>query len=75
MLATHDLASLPGLAERCVVLGEDHRVLADGGTEPTCSTIASLLVRANLVSARYGCAPDPGPRVAELDALRPLRVG
>ena len=67
VLATHDLASLPGLAERCVVLGEDHRVLADGGTAEVLDD-GELLVRANLVSARYGSPPDPG-------LLQPLRVG
>jgi cobalt/nickel transport system ATP-binding protein len=74
VLATHDLASLPGLAERCVVLGEDHRVLADGSTEDVLED-RSLLVAANLVSARYRRPPDAGTRVAELEALRPLRVG
>ena len=41
VLATHDLASLRGLAERCIVLGEDHRVLADGdGRHPRRSRAA-----------------------------------
>ncbi len=74
VLATHDLASLPGLAERCVVLSEDHRVLADGATADVLDD-RELLVQANLVSARYGCAPDPVTGVAEIEALRPLRVG
>lgn len=30
VLATHDLSTLPVLADRCVVMGEDHRVAADG---------------------------------------------
>ena len=28
VLATHDLETLPMVAERCIVLGEDHRVAA-----------------------------------------------
>ena len=74
VLATHDLASLPGLAERCVVLGEDHRVLADGGTAEVLGD-RGLLVRANLVSSRYGLAAEPAANIAERDARTPLRVG
>jgi cobalt/nickel transport system ATP-binding protein len=74
VLATHDLASLPGLAERCVVLGDDHRVLADGGTADVLGD-RRLLVRANLVSARYGMAGESDVRIADADALTPLRVG
>ncbi len=59
VLATHDLASLRGLAERCIVLGEDHRVLADGDTADVLDD-RELLVRANLVSARYRRPADPG---------------
>ena len=46
--ATHDLAALPVLAERCIVLSEDHRVVADG----PCSDVLDdhgLLHEANLV--------------------------
>ena len=34
VLATHDLDVLDDLADRCVVLSEDHRVAADGPTAP-----------------------------------------
>jgi cobalt/nickel transport system ATP-binding protein len=48
VVATHDLAALEDLADRCVVLSEDHRVAADG---PTASILADeeLLVTVNLV--------------------------
>jgi cobalt/nickel transport system ATP-binding protein len=75
VLATHDLASLPGLAERCVVLGEDHRVLADGAT-PDVLDDRDLLVHANLVSARYRRSRDSvASGEPELAAVRSLRVG
>jgi cobalt/nickel transport system ATP-binding protein len=32
VLATHDLGTLDRLADRCVVLSEDHRVAAEGPT-------------------------------------------
>jgi len=50
VLATHDLDVLPLVADRCVVLGEDHRVALDG---PTASVLADvdLLHATNLVHA------------------------
>jgi len=50
--ATHDLDLLPELAERVVVLGEDHRVAAEGPVKDILAD-GPLLLRANLVrSAR-----------------------
>ncbi|WP_432840091.1 energy-coupling factor ABC transporter ATP-binding protein [Dactylosporangium sp. CA-092794] len=51
VLATHDLDSLPDLADRCVVFGEDHRVAADA---PTADVLADreLLLAANLIHRR-----------------------
>lgn len=48
--ATHDLELVPHLAERAVVLGEDHRVAAEG---PAGEILADteLLLRVNLVHA------------------------
>ena len=33
VLATHDLGTLDRLADRCVVMSEDHRVAAEGPTD------------------------------------------
>lgn len=49
VLATHDLALAEALADRCVVLGEDHRVLTDAPTGRVLSD-RDLLLRANLVA-------------------------
>jgi len=48
VLATHNLDALNRLADRCLVLGEDHTVLADG---PTRGILADrgLLIEANLI--------------------------
>ena len=48
VLATHDLASLDTLAERCLVLGEDHRIVADGSPHDILSD-RDLLLAVNLV--------------------------
>ena len=50
VLATHDLDTLDVVADRCVVFGEDHRVVADGPTENVLRDEA-LLRSANLVHA------------------------
>ena len=50
VLATHDLESLPFVADRCVVLGEDHRVAADGATGAVLGDEA-LLRSVNLIHA------------------------
>lgn len=46
--ATHDLALLPHLADRAIVLGEDHRLVAD---RPVSDLLADtdLLLRVNLI--------------------------
>nr|BFE60809.1 ABC transporter ATP-binding protein [Dactylosporangium thailandense] len=51
VLATHDLDSLPSLADRCVVFGEHHQVLADAPTS-TILDDRDLLLAANLIHAR-----------------------
>ena len=48
VLATHDLPTLGVLADRCVVLSEDHRVVADGTPGQILSDRA-LLLDVNLV--------------------------
>jgi cobalt/nickel transport system ATP-binding protein len=50
VLATHDLDTLPFVADRCVVLGEDHRVAADGPTDTILGDRA-LLCGTNLIHA------------------------
>jgi len=48
VLATHDLASVETLAERCVVISEDHRVTADGPPEEILCD-RDLLLAVNLI--------------------------
>lgn len=50
VLATHDLECLPFVADRCVVLGEDHRVAGDGATDAILRDEA-LLRSVNLIHA------------------------
>lgn len=51
VLATHDLDTLPDLADRCVVFSEQHRVVADAPTADILDDRA-LLLSANLIHAR-----------------------
>jgi cobalt/nickel transport system ATP-binding protein len=46
--ATHDLAALDQLADRCVVFSEEHRIVAAGSSAEILADV-SLLERANLV--------------------------
>ncbi len=50
VLATHDLEAVPLVADRCVVLGEDHRVVRDGPTSAVLDDV-TLLQSTNLVHA------------------------
>jgi cobalt/nickel transport system ATP-binding protein len=50
VLATHDLETLPFVADRCVVLDESHRVAADGATAAVLGD-GALLRSTNLVHA------------------------
>jgi cobalt/nickel transport system ATP-binding protein len=52
--ATHDLELVPHLADRAIVLGEDHRVAADGPVRAVL-TDTELLVRVNLIHAHRHC--------------------
>ncbi|MFG2040105.1 energy-coupling factor ABC transporter ATP-binding protein [Dactylosporangium sp. NPDC048998] len=60
VLATHDLDTLPDLADRCVVFSEQHRVVADA---PTATVLddRDLLLSANLIHAR---AANAHPRTS-----------
>src|SRR5262245_23525605 len=51
VLATHDLDTLPDLADRCVVFSEEHRVVAEA---PTAQVLDDheLLLKVNLVHER-----------------------
>ncbi len=53
VLASHDLDSLERLADRCVVLGEDHTVVGDGKTQDVLNN-RTLLLEANLVAGPAG---------------------
>jgi cobalt/nickel transport system ATP-binding protein len=48
VLATHDLATLDTLADRCVVFSEDHRVVAEGAPGEILGR-RDLLLGVNLV--------------------------
>src|SRR6476660_820463 len=50
VLATHDLEAVPLVADRCVALGEDHRVARDGPTRAVLEDV-TLLQATNLVHA------------------------
>lgn len=56
VVATHDLDVLPLLADRCIVMSEDHRVAVDA---PTSAVLADdhLLVSTNLVHAHAHIHP------------------
>lgn len=51
VLATHDLETLPDLADRCVVFSEEHRVVADAPTGEVLED-HELLLKVNLVHER-----------------------
>jgi cobalt/nickel transport system ATP-binding protein len=62
VLATHDLAGLDRLADRCLVFSEDHRVVGSGTPDQVLADTA-LLLRVNLVpehSPRHGREPCGG---------------
>lgn len=48
VMATHDLSLVEDFAERAVVIGEDHKVEADGPT-PSIMRDKDLLLRANII--------------------------
>ncbi|MEW6447680.1 MAG: ABC transporter ATP-binding protein [Bacillota bacterium] len=52
VVATHDLVTVPVLAERVLVLGEDHRLISTGEPEQLLSN-RELLLKANLVHPDY----------------------
>lgn len=52
IVATHDLVTVPVLAQRVLVLGEDHRLIAAGEPEEILSD-RELLLKANLVHPDY----------------------
>jgi cobalt/nickel transport system ATP-binding protein len=55
--ATHDLSALDALADRCIVLGEDHRIVAEGTPEAVL-TDRELLRSVNLVHTHVHAHPD-----------------
>jgi cobalt/nickel transport system ATP-binding protein len=50
VIATHDLDTLPILADRCVVFGEDHRIMADAPTFEVLKN-TDLLFAVNVIHA------------------------
>ncbi len=57
VVATHNLSLAPELGERCVMLGEDGRILYDGSTRAALAQI-SLLERAGMAHLTPGGRPD-----------------
>ncbi|GAA2396012.1 ABC transporter ATP-binding protein [Dactylosporangium salmoneum] len=51
VLATHDLDTLPDLADRCVVFSEQHRIVADAPTAEVLDD-RGMLLSANLIHGR-----------------------
>lgn len=52
VLASHDLESLPELADRCAVFSEEHRIVAEGKPADVLDD-TGLLVDVNLVARRW----------------------
>ncbi len=50
--ATHDLSVVDEIAERVIILDEDHRIAADGSTSAVLQNL-ELLLQANLVHEHY----------------------
>jgi cobalt/nickel transport system ATP-binding protein len=67
VLATHDLETLPVVADRCVVLGEDHTIAADGPPQEVLTDMA-LLHANNLVHAHSHVHAPGGPAHAHVHA-------
>ncbi len=49
ILATHDLDIARWIGDRCIVLGEDHRIMAEGNIEDILAN-RKVLIKANLIS-------------------------
>jgi cobalt/nickel transport system ATP-binding protein len=52
MIATHDLGMVDEVADRAIVLDEDHRLLADGPTDEVLAN-SDLLLKANLIHEHF----------------------
>jgi cobalt/nickel transport system ATP-binding protein len=67
VLATHDLATLDTLADRCVVFGEDHRIVADGPPQEIL-TDRELLLSVNLIHhhSHVHLVDDPASGLREI---------
>jgi cobalt/nickel transport system ATP-binding protein len=48
--ATHDLTTLPHLADRAIVLNEEHRIVADASTSAVLTDL-DMLLSVNLIHA------------------------
>jgi cobalt/nickel transport system ATP-binding protein len=51
VLATHDLDTLPELADRCLVFSEEHQIVADSSTAETLAD-HQMLLKVNLIHER-----------------------
>jgi cobalt/nickel transport system ATP-binding protein len=52
MIATHDLGMVDEVADRVIVLDENHRLLADGPTDGILGNL-DLLLKANLIHEHF----------------------
>jgi cobalt/nickel transport system ATP-binding protein len=65
VLATHDLATLDALADRCIVFAEDHTIAAEGPPQQVLED-RDLLLAANLIHTHHHRhRTSPGPAAAE----------
>ena len=59
--ATHDLHAVSEISDRAIIIGEDHRVLADGRTQGLMKD-PGLLLKANLIHEHAHCHMEPDGR-------------
>jgi len=72
VLATHDLAPLSRIADRCVVFNEDHRLAAEGSPQDVLAD-RDLLLQVNLIhehSTIYEHSTLPRPPQRPAGAVR-----
>ena len=76
VLATHDLETLPVLADRCVVFSEAHRIVAEGAPDDVLAD-DELLLGVNLIhehthrhgSVRHSHVHRPGHHTDDYDPV------
>ena len=75
VLATHDLETLPLVADRCIVLGEDHRVALDGPTDGRARRRRRCSGRRTSSTRTRISTPAPRRRTRTRTVRAPLMAG